>query len=463
MACHGRAPPSHAGLADRCGAAQGNPSRGAQARPLRRVLGIVFRRPATGGSETMGMMRAQASTASTELKSGMVVPYQLECSKMHERSTNSNLLNVTLMTLENAIRTRHAWIEVLASKSPTIAKLDLKAKLPDDVYKDVGVAACNADAFNLANSDPHNAVIARTLEALTKNGTSAETITKFLTDLTSRNTYGTFSELSAYAFLLKGGLAFDIQVPVTAADVLNPNGSDIDGCLHLSEDVLFDVKGFGFYEHLVGQLADRLSAEVAPDVVSIEDSWDVPIDLLSDLSGKNYKPLKNELMTKGTAKRGLLRFTRKARTPLMIQTLTGDPYLLARENADYAFRYAKQFARNRPFALMFVIHPWFSGSLHVNFSDSLNVFTRALARRTFMQFRSDQNTLFGLTKGAVSELLSGIFFIDAYEGTDSHASPRYRCYLNPFAAHKVSDLSTNLLLQAYQHDILIDTLKHDAY
>lgn len=55
MACHGRAPPSHAGLADRCGAAQGNPSRGAQARPLRRVLGIVFSRPATDGSETMDM------------------------------------------------------------------------------------------------------------------------------------------------------------------------------------------------------------------------------------------------------------------------------------------------------------------------------------------------------------------------------------------------------------------------
>lgn len=45
-----------AGLADRCGAAQGNPYGARDARPLRRVLGIVFKRPATDGSETMGMI-----------------------------------------------------------------------------------------------------------------------------------------------------------------------------------------------------------------------------------------------------------------------------------------------------------------------------------------------------------------------------------------------------------------------
>ncbi len=367
------------------------------------------------------------------------------------------------MPLENAIRTRHAWLDMLASKSPSIAKLDLKSKLSDDIYKESGVAARNADAFNLANSEPHNTVLADTLEALTKAGASDPIITRFLKDLTSRNTYGTFSELSAYAFLLKGGLPFEIQIPLTGADILNPNGSDIDGCLHLSEDVLFDVKGFGFHEYLVGKLADRLSAEVAPEFVTIEDSWDVPIDVLSDLSGKDYELLKNELIGNGMAKRGVLRFTRKTRTPVMFQTRTGDPFLLAKENADYAFRYAKQFARNKPFVLMFVIHPWFSGSLHVNFADSLDVFTRAFARRTFMQFRSDPNQLFGLTKGAVSGLLSGIFFIDAYEGTDTHASPRYRCFLNPFATHKISDLSTDCLQGAYHHDIFIDALEHDAY
>ncbi|OYX98092.1 MAG: hypothetical protein B7Y80_17095 [Hyphomicrobium sp. 32-62-53] len=353
---------------------------------------------------------------------------------------------------------------MLAAKSQSIAKFDLKSKLSDEIYKADGVAARNADAFNLANSEPHNTVIVDTLEVLLKKpGVSADMITKFLTDLTSRNTYGTFSELSAYAFLLKGGLPFDIQIPLTGADILNPNGSDIDGCLHLSEDVLFDVKGFGFQEYLVGQLADRLSAEVAPERVTIEDSWDVPIELLSDLSGKDYKPLKDELIAKGTAQRGLLCFKKKARTQVMIQARIVDPYLLAKENADYAFRYAKQFARNKPFVLMFVIHPWFSGSLHVNFADSLNVFTRAFARRTFMQFRSDQTQLFGLPKGAVSGLLSGIFFVDAYEGTDSHASPRYRFFLNPFATHKVSDLSSDRLQGAYNNDILIDALEHDAY
>lgn len=367
------------------------------------------------------------------------------------------------MSIKNAIKTRHGWLDILASKSPSIAMLNLKSDLPNDDYKGATGLACNADAFNLANSEPHNNIIASTLEALTKSGTSIDTITKLLTDLTSRNTYGTFSELSAYAFLLKGGLAFDIQLPMTAADILNPNGSDLDGSLHLSEDVLFDVKGFGFHEYLVGKLADRLSAEVAPDLVVIEDSWDVPMDLLSELSGRNYKPLKDELIAKSSAQRGALRFTRKVRSPVMIQARSVDPYLLAKENADYAFRFAKQFARKKPFALIFVIHPWFSGSLHVNFAESLDVFTRAFARRTFMQFRTDQTQIFGLTKGAVSELLSGIFFIDANEATHTHASPSHRFFLNPFATNKISNWSTELLQDAYGNEILIDTLEHDAY
>jgi hypothetical protein len=367
------------------------------------------------------------------------------------------------MSLANAIRNRHAWLDELASKSATIAKLDLKSKLTDEIYKEDGKSARNADAFNLANSEPHNAVVANTIEVLSASGATDDTLGKFITDLTSRNTYGTFSELSAYAFLVKGAIRFDIQIPVTGADILNPNGSDIDGLMFLNEDVLFDVKGFGFHEYLVGQLADRLSAEIAPDIVAVEDSWDVPIKLLSDLSGKDYRALRDELVAKGTATRGVLRFTKKARTAVMIQARAADPYLLAQENAGYAFRYAKQFARNKPFALMFVIHPWFSGSLHVDFADSVNVFTRSLARRTFMQFRSDQSQIFGLTKGAVSGLLSGIFFIDAYEGPDSHAAPRYRFFLNPFATHKISDLSTDLLQATFHHDILIDTFEHDAY
>ena len=78
---------------------------------------------------------------------------------------------------------------------------------------------------------------------------------------------------------------------------------------------------------------------------------------------------------------------------------SADPYRLALENAEYAFRYAKQFPRHKPFLLIFVIHPWLGGlQLHGNFDGFVDKFTRALARRTFMQFRDDSAPLFGITR-----------------------------------------------------------------
>ena len=101
MACHGYTPPSHSGLADRCGAAQGNPSRGAQARPLRRILGIVFRRPATDGSETMAWCcvdpNRYGSDTPRSRQKGIVGPGPIPTNALHDdqsrcalRSTRSS-------------------------------------------------------------------------------------------------------------------------------------------------------------------------------------------------------------------------------------------------------------------------------------------------------------------------------------------------------------------------------------
>jgi hypothetical protein len=49
-----------------------------------------------------------------------------------------------------------------------------------------------------------------------------------------------------------------------------------------------------------------------------------------------------------------------------------DPYQKAQKNADYIFRFAKQFSRNEPFILIFVHHPWLGGREHAT---NLDLFT----------------------------------------------------------------------------------------
>jgi hypothetical protein len=113
-----------------------------------------------------------------------------------------------------------------------------------------------------------------------------------------------------------------------------------------------------------------------------------------------------------------------------------DLALRAQENPDYAFRYPKQFARQKPFFLFFVIHPWLSGSLHQNFIGSVDTFTRSFAYRTFTHFRADHRAVFDITMGEASRLLSGIVFINAWTGQPPSPPPQYRCFLNPFAKNK---------------------------
>lgn len=356
------------------------------------------------------------------------------------------------------IRTRFEWLDLLAAKSPVVARLDLKGAASNETYKAEGEKACdNKDAFNFASSEHHNAVIAQTIEQLSLRGASDETIRKLVLDLTSRNTYGTFCELSAYAFLLEGNHDFNIQAPVTGADILNPNGSDLDGLLRLPpEEAFFDIKAFGFHEHLVTLLTERLSAEFDPEVVEADESWDVRVSLLFDLLGRNYSVLKEELRANRQAKRGAIRFVLRAPARVRMTVRELDLARLAEENPDYAFRFAKQFARNKPFFLFFVIHPWLSGlSLHLNFGGGVDTFTRSFAHRTFTQFQADQTAVFDVTRGEASRLLSGIVFVDAWAGQPQNPPPRHRCFLNPFAKNKLARSSIEAFARPYGDAIAV--------
>ncbi len=117
-----------------------------------------------------------------------------------------------------------------------------------------------------------------------------------LTSDRSRTTYGTFSELAAYGAFARVGLTFKIQVPMSGRQILNPNGSNLDGELKLNNRVMFDVKGFGLHEYLVEELMQRLNADFAPDRVVAEGTWAIPISVLEGLLGApGYGDLKAEL------------------------------------------------------------------------------------------------------------------------------------------------------------------------
>ena len=361
---------------------------------------------------------------------------------------------------------RHDWLADLAALSSRIASLNLTSKLPQKNFGTTG-ALRNQAAYNLSASANHNAAIARWIDDLPAT-TATSQIEKLLGDLTtdrSRTTYGAFSELAAYGAFARAGLPIRIQVPMSGHQILNPNGSDLDGEVELNNCILFDVKGFGLQDYLIEELLQRLSGDFSPDCIVAEGTWDVPITLLEDLLGApGYEGLKTELK-KGLhtrARRCGLELVRRPPQKVQISVSSHNPYAAAEQHADYAFRFAKQFPRRRRFLLVFVYHTWLGGfGRHVNFAGGTDTFLRAFARRTFLQFREDRkNRSFGVTRVAASRLLSGLLFIDAWQ--DKKGPRNANLFLNPNAKHPLSKLDRDAL-QFNSKWLIIDDFKHDFY
>ena len=117
------------------------------------------------------------------------------------------------------IGTRHQWLKELEQLSPAVAALGLRSKLSDDDYS-VSSPSPNPDALNLASSAKHVEAMSRCFELLTAAGVGKAVLEKAVTDLTSRNTYGAFSELSVYLWLLDNKIPFEPQAAMTGAEHL---------------------------------------------------------------------------------------------------------------------------------------------------------------------------------------------------------------------------------------------------
>lgn len=163
-------------------------------------------------------------------------------------------------------------------------------------------------------------------------------------------------------------------------------------------------------------------------------------------------------------------FVRRKAKPVRVSTRVSDPYAMAEEHASYAFRFAKQFARHKPFILFLAHHPWLGGlSLNTDFASFTTTYIRALARRTFIQFANDKSPLLGVTKGDASQLISGIGFLNIshipspQHGASSPVEPRLRLFSNPNATNPIPDLTMDMMQLEQPGSVVIESFRHDNY
>lgn len=107
-------------------------------------------------------------------------------------------------------------------------------------------------------------------------------------------------------------------------------------------------------------------------------------------------------------------------------------------------RYADKFLLHHPFMLILVNHPWFN-QVDTDAFDFNCILYRALSRRVFMQFRSDDRKMSAInaqfvgeeTIDEVSKHISAILYIDVLSAVDK--GKPYKCYLytNPRAINKI--------------------------
>ncbi|MHC2295407.1 hypothetical protein [Bradyrhizobium barranii] len=217
------------------------------------------------------------------------------------------------------VNTIHLLIKELEKLSPNILALDLCSTIADAPIED--------ERFNFANDRDEIALVARAAQDLPA---SAADLRKMMTDLLSQqNFYGQLCEFAVYDWLKKNHALFHIQVAQSGAEVLNPNGTDLDGMFD-TRDVYFDIKGFGFESYVREKFRAKLSEIVKKGRILIEGSRD---NSVKDMEGafRQLKKLASDLQESGTAKIPELNWT--LRTPTSNPAFEANTVVRCGENA----------------------------------------------------------------------------------------------------------------------------------
>lgn len=225
--------------------------------------------------------------------------------------------------------TRIQWIETLSARSSVIGQMQIERSITKDGKLDTL-------AFKLANDDAHNSLIIRGIENLLKYQAASENIlTTLLKDIICNDTYGKFCELAAYDWIMQKWHKITIQIPLEASEVMGDNGSTIDGHLDFF-NIYFDVKAFGFHGYLAGRLKERLEAELPGTNIFIEESWDVSVEEFNRLIA-DARNIAETLREKKYLRFGKMAIRNVAPQRVTVSARIVQPYLLAKENAQYPF------------------------------------------------------------------------------------------------------------------------------
>ena len=346
--------------------------------------------------------------------------------------------------------------------------MTLNAAVPD--------GPLDVDGYNLANSAEHQSLIVRAIENLAaRPSISSVHLEDLVRNLVHDDTYGKFSELAAYDWLIRLPIQISAQIPLSPSDVLGANGATPDGFMDYV-GLYFDIKSFGFHGHLARRFKERLEQALPGKKVFVEGSWSLSIDVFQCLIASARKIAKR-LQSESIVNFGHLRLRVEDPKPIDVSVIEIDPYRLAHQNKEYAFRFSSQFTKKAPFILIFVLHPWFNQSaIHHDFANSDTMFTRALARRTFIQFSNDNRFVdtvcdkvaSGTTFADAAKLLSAIVFLNVWPNdqyppgsSESKPTPSW-VYLNPRALHPLNAGNARLFAQLNPH-IAIDDFRDDNY
>jgi len=368
------------------------------------------------------------------------------------------------------IDTRNQWIGELDRLSPIIKAYDLTTALKKDaVYVDRTSKQSDPyrdkDAFNIANSDAHNAIVVDAVVAL-QGKLPDPAIRSLLGELTGKKTYGAFSELVAYKWLSDTGIAFKAQVPMSGAEVVNPNGTAADAQVTFPSGKVanLDIKGFGFVDHKIAILQDRLAKSFPGQAVLLGGDWSLSIDTLQDLLDyKGFSSLVADLQATGGATRGALEFSVQNKQRITLSTRSTNISTVAQLNEDYPLRFTNQFTRNIPFFLVFVVHPWFGGGqLHQNFIGTTDRFAKALATGAFQSFVNDATLVEGIPRAEAVKLLSGLVFLNGWPATGTDAPqpmPFCRIYLNGGAQHGLTVSDFDPFSKAFGGGVVVERIE----
>ena len=352
------------------------------------------------------------------------------------------------------INTIHSLIRELEKVSPKLANLDLCSTTQDEQIE--------GERFEFANNSAEIGFVGSAVEHLS---VTQGALRKMMTDLLSqKNFYGQLCEFAVYDWLQRHDAGFQVQVAASGSDVLNRNGTDLDG-LFEGRDVYFDIKGFGFEAYVREKFRSKLSDMVGRGRILIDGARD---NSVKDIEGafRKLKELTADLQQNGIAKIPELDWTLRVPTSALTMELnTVDPYWTAAENWYYPFKTARQFHRNSTFVLVFAFSPQFNGLMSVNFEQSTGVVLRSLARRAFLQTKGDTTSISkfdaaadpAITLDQASQLLSGLLFLN-------FANDDAWLFLNPRASHPLKkDFVPQLFDFMLPREMTIDDFAHDNY